>query len=170
MQASLLERGVESRLIRGSSEVFIKEGVPTLQTTIHPTSEEILSKMLEQYKVAPALIPFVDHTRLMHNRGTISLEIAITRESAGSLPECTNGEDGQNFFHVENLPLNEFGYYYVALFIAGNYARYYPDLWIEDIKANSDLFFFLEILTEEATNRLAVLTLMELNRKLYIFK
>ena len=69
--------------------MFIKEGVPTLQTTIHPTSEEILSKMLEQYKVAPALIPFVDHTRLMHNRGTISLEIAITRESAGSLPECT---------------------------------------------------------------------------------
>lgn len=81
-----------------------------------------------------------------------------------------NAEDGQNFFHLDELPLNEFGYFYVAIFIAGNYARYYPDLWLEDIKVHFDLCLFLEILSEEAINRVAILTLMELTRKIYVFE
>jgi hypothetical protein len=47
------------------------------------------------------------------------------------------------FWHC-NQPLNEFGFMYVALYIAGNYARYYPDLWMRDVEQSSPLALVIE--------------------------
>jgi hypothetical protein len=65
-------------------------------------------------------------------------------------------------------PLNEFGYLYVALYIAGNYARYYPDRWIADVEASTPLGLAIEQLMSTATERMALLTLSELMQTYYI--
>lgn len=59
-------------------------------------------------------------------------------------------------------PLNEFGYLYAGLYICGMFSRYYPDLWQKEIERSSDLSICIEFFLETARDRLALLTLMEL--------
>ena len=61
-----------------------------------------------------------------------------------------------------NQPLNEFGFIYVALYIVGNYARYYPDLWMRDVERSSPLSLVIEELLAMAAQRMPLLTLSEL--------
>jgi hypothetical protein len=71
-------------------------------------------------------------------------------------------------FWPEAVPLNEFGYLYVALFIAGNYARYYPDRWVLDVENSTPLALATEELIRVADSRLPWLALSELERKYYV--
>lgn len=65
-------------------------------------------------------------------------------------------------------PLNEFGYLYVALFLAGNYARYYPDLWLQDVERSSALALAIEELCAIAEWRAPWLALCELGMNLIV--
>jgi hypothetical protein len=65
-------------------------------------------------------------------------------------------------------PLSEFGYFYVALFLAGNYARYYPDLWLLDVERSSPLALAIEELCTIAEWRVPWLSLSELGRVLLV--
>jgi hypothetical protein len=65
-------------------------------------------------------------------------------------------------------PLNEFGYLYVALFIVGNYARYYPDKWLQDVETCSPLALAIEELISVAERRMAWLALSELSRICFV--
>ncbi|MGN6284519.1 MAG: YaaC family protein [Afipia sp.] len=64
--------------------------------------------------------------------------------------------------------LNEFGYLYVALHIAGNYARYYPDQWLQDVEASNPLSLAIEELCNIAEFRAPWLSLCELSQILYV--
>lgn len=77
--------------------------------------------------------------------------------------------DSQNYvFYEDYAPLSGFGMYYVALFIIGNYARYYPDLWMRDIEHSSPLSLLVEELLIDAATALPLLTLSELSRVYYV--
>jgi hypothetical protein len=66
-------------------------------------------------------------------------------------------------------PLNEFGYIYAAVFIAGNYARYYPDRWVFDVENSTPLALAIEELLTIAEKRVPWLTLSELSRSYHVF-
>jgi hypothetical protein len=77
--------------------------------------------------------------------------------------------DSHNYmFYDDYAPLNGFGMYYGALFIIGNYARYYPDLWMKDIEQSSPLSLVVEELLADAAVALPLLTLSELSRIYYV--
>jgi hypothetical protein len=69
---------------------------------------------------------------------------------------------------INDPPLNEFGYYYVGLYLAGNYARYYPDKWLADVEASSPLALAIEELCSTAEWRVPWLSLSELDQTLYV--
>jgi hypothetical protein len=69
---------------------------------------------------------------------------------------------------INDPPLNEFGYYYVGLYLAGNYARYYPDKWLADVEASSPLALAIEELCFTAEWRVPWLSLSELDQTLYV--
>jgi hypothetical protein len=64
--------------------------------------------------------------------------------------------------------LNEFGHLYVALHIAGNYARYYPDKWLHDVEHSTPLALAIEELCSLAQWRAPWLTFCELDQTLYV--
>ena len=64
--------------------------------------------------------------------------------------------------------LNEFGYLYVALFLAGNYARYYPDKWLADVESSSAISLAIEELCSMAEWRVPWLSLCEMDLKMYV--
>jgi hypothetical protein len=67
-------------------------------------------------------------------------------------------------FWPSSQPLNEFGFLYVALFIAGNYTRYFPDKWLRDVESSTPLAVAIEELTDLAEWRAPWLCLCELGR------
>ena len=67
-------------------------------------------------------------------------------------------------------PLNEFGYLYVALFLAGNYARYFPDRWLFDVETSTPLALAIDELCALAEWRAPWLSLCELDRTLYVLE
>jgi hypothetical protein len=71
-------------------------------------------------------------------------------------------------FWTDRRCLNEFGYYYVALLIAGNYVRYYPDRWLRDVERSTPLAMAIEQLCAVAEWRVPWLTLSELRRIMFV--
>jgi hypothetical protein len=65
-------------------------------------------------------------------------------------------------------PLNEYGYLYVGLYIAGNYARYYPDRWLTDVEQSTPLATGIEQLCTLAEWRAPWLCLCELEEMLFV--
>ena len=45
---------------------------------------------------------------------------------------------------TNNPTLNEFGFLYVGIHLAGNYARYFPDKWLLDVESSSPLSLSIE--------------------------
>ena len=64
--------------------------------------------------------------------------------------------------------LNEFGLLYVALFIASNYARYFPDRWMVDVEHGTPLALAVEELLALAATKAPLLALSELSRNYYV--
>ena len=86
------------------------------------------------------------------------------------IPHCALWTDDEVRFWPANQPLNEFGYLYVALFIAGNYTRYFPDKWLADVESSTPLAIAIEELTELAEWRVPWLCLCELARNCYVLR
>jgi hypothetical protein len=66
-------------------------------------------------------------------------------------------------FLDRNIQLNEFGIFYIGLFIIGNYARYYPDMWIKEVEEYSPLAAACEQFMRFAEWRMALITLSDLS-------
>lgn len=64
--------------------------------------------------------------------------------------------------------MNEFGYIYVALHILGNFARYFPDLWIKSVENSEPIATIAESFLEIAEEKLPLLCLNEMSRSCHI--
>jgi hypothetical protein len=71
-------------------------------------------------------------------------------------------------FNTDNDALNEFGLFYISLFILGNYARYYPEEWMADVEKSSELAFVTTEFLALAERRIPVLVLSELSQNWHV--
>jgi hypothetical protein len=85
-----------------------------------------------------------------------------------TVPHGSMWTDQEVRFWPGQEPLNEFGYLYVALFIAGNYARYFPDKWLRDVERSTPLALAVEELISVANVRMPLLALSEMARVYFI--
>ena len=85
-----------------------------------------------------------------------------------SMPECFSKSKRYFYFLDECDYLNEFGYIYVGLFIAGSFARYFPDIWIREIERTSDVSIAIEHFLDVARERIPLLLLGVLDSTVYI--
>ncbi len=86
----------------------------------------------------------------------------------GSWPRSICMNEKEVFFSCADFDFNEFGYFYLALHIAGNFARYYPDEWVKHIERSSPLALAIDELCLYASQRLPLLLLSELERCYYV--
>ena len=85
-----------------------------------------------------------------------------------AIPDGTPWSRNEVRFWTRRQPLNEFGYLYIALFILGTYARYYPDKWQLDVQLCTPLALATEALVALAEERMAWLALNELTRVCFV--
>ena len=90
------------------------------------------------------------------------------KTSQFKIPNGSMWDEEEVRFWPTHQPLNEFGYLYVALYIAGNYARYYPDKWLCDVEQSTPLALAVEQLVHIVEQRMALLAYNELSRTCHV--
>jgi len=150
-----------------SREMNLSNGKTTLVITIQPTLPKLLEKFGDLVKAEPSLINHIEINEL--SSGYI-LKIDLSGGSNFSLPHSTCIVDSEVYFACSSVNLGEFGYLYTAFHILGNFARYYPDIWMKHIESSSPLANVADELCRHALDRLPLLTLSELTRSYHVLE
>ncbi|WP_186023125.1 YaaC family protein [Burkholderia gladioli] len=160
----LASYGVVPKLVRATCTA--KGGTaaqePSISIVVHPTRPVVMDGFMNLVKFAPRGLHRVSIEE--YPRG-IHLSFPLDVDVPGQLPWGTSIDAGNTWFSARNESLNEFGLIYVALHIAGNFARYYPDKWLGHIEVSSPLALVIDRLTEVAFDRAPLLVACELMRR-----
>ncbi|WP_440260764.1 YaaC family protein [Bradyrhizobium yuanmingense] len=163
--------GVNSSCVRGKIQLDEWETPQRnlLRFTIHPNKQA--AQVLDGIMFSPSLVNCIEVIEFPSG-ATIRLTLTPTSPDGGMHLPTAAARSVQEFccWLDDEPPLNEFGYFYSALFIAGNYARYYPDRWIADVENSTDLALAIEELVAAAERRIPWLTLSELSRTYHVFE
>jgi hypothetical protein len=168
MMEFVSSHNVMPEIVRFAVEVTIRENAEDVlrqqwstRVLVHPGGpiEELLNNII----CSPLDVDRIDYVGYPAGGGVLHLRgDRINGSPKVLLPSGSVWNEGKVRLWPRQMPLNEFGYFYVALFIAGNYARYYPDLWLADVEQCTPLALAVEELLWQAERRMACLTLSEL--------
>jgi hypothetical protein len=163
--------GITPDLVRG--RLMFSETVQTVEPpnwrslltiVIHPGEEKIIQRLFDNVIVRPDEMERINFQERPHG-GIITLSANQDSTPGGiNIPNGSTWRKSEIRLWPTLQPLNEFGYLYVALYITGNYARYYPDRWLRDVEQKSPLALAVEELVYIAEQRMAMLAYSELTR------
>lgn len=140
----LRNNNIYANIIRGNISLKQRESenFNEIIIIIHPDEELNLERFYNLIKIHPRQIPCINVTEF--NSGlAISNKVYFLNQRTNIpsfiLPPHIQYKTGEIYFPTKKPILNEFGQYYAALFIIGNYCRYYPDFWMQDVEKVSPL-------------------------------
>lgn len=169
MAEHVVPAGIETVFVRGKCVSQAHHGdqwSENIVIILHPS--HLVEKLIEEVKVNANAIERISITEASQGL-IIQLHFDwINGDIYMPLPPAVMSNSDEWRMWVTTPALNEFGYFYVALYLAGNYARYYPDKWLDDVEASSALSLAIEELCEIATWRAPWLTLCELDQILHV--
>ncbi|MGX7709352.1 YaaC family protein [Methylobacterium sp. Gmos1] len=162
--------GVSSNFVRGRVE-FNDNRVTkrsAISTIIHPEFAISVDDFMEKFKFKnPRIDGFNFHTGGQFGGGIFELLTDGIYYDDSISPDCVNINVDDVLFCKDNI-INEFGYLYTSLHILGNFARYFPDLWIKSVENSEPLAIVSEHFLEIAEERLPLLCLSELSRSYHV--
>ncbi|MGL3211126.1 YaaC family protein [Bradyrhizobium sp. BR 1433] len=162
------EHGIPSQCARGRITRDDHPQQSVLRYVLHPSL--VAPNVFADMRVHPALVDRLEYIALP-NGGALTLRTASTDPDHAIVLPAASAFTASEFrcWTSTHLPLNEFGFIYVALFMAGNYARYYPDRWVSDVETSAPLALAIEALLTIAERRVPWLVLSELSRSYHVF-
>lgn len=166
----LNKEDITPALTRGSTTLEIRgqpgEWESVLKLILHPNPQN--HSLIEGIVAHPSAVNFVD----LHEIGSgfqISIQSDWTNFDLSMPVPHASMINTREFRMWCNKPtLNEFGHIYVAMYLAGNYARYFPDQWLFDVETATPLALAIEELCDMSAWRAPWLALCELDRTLYV--
>lgn len=175
MQNYLEIRDIETRLVRTrfSRLAQMHSGnLDSFETSVivQQTRQALLDRLLPLFLFEERCIG--DITQLIEPKHGLILSIRGEPSNIRKhfVPDGVSIDDQDSYLWDLDSPLNEFGYYYVGLYILGNYVRYYPDLWMRDVENSSDLFLAASEFIETAKHRIPVVSMSEMTRTSWVRK
>jgi hypothetical protein len=162
--------GLPPVLCRGEVGRTTYEGTDQVDLTyvIHPSDPQALSKVTQGITMSPWL---VDRVQISESPGALRVSLTETAEIRPYHFEWPNGINlnaKEAIFFPGEPPVNEFGLFYLGLFITGNFARYFPDHWIKLIEAAHPLSHAIDSFVTLAAERLPILTFCELSETVWL--
>jgi len=158
-----------STLVRGKSFAEVWPGPQwRAQYTMvfHPSA--LYPKYLELIRAEPSSINWMDIYEVGAAATIVLKSDWVNGSSNMPLPPVAAITTQEWRMWTNSPPLNEFGYLYVAIYLAGNYARYFPDKWLLDVETSAPLSLAIEELCSLCEWRAPWLTLCELDQTLYV--
>lgn len=162
------QHGLQSRLTRGKSEGEVWPGPEwkaNHDVIFHPS--DLFPAFKEKIRINANSVDRV-HVR----EAGYGAAIRLMADWVNGFPElplspaATINADEWRMW-TNDPALNEFGFLYVGLYLAGNYARYFPDLWLFDVETSAPLALAVEEFCNVCEWRAPWLTLCELDQVLY---
>jgi hypothetical protein len=138
----------------------------TLTLIIHPGPSELVNTFLENIKLKADAVDRTNLHQMPAGGGiaTFVMDEVYTDRGIRNIPNGSMWRKSEARFWPTQQPLNEFGFLYVALYIVGNYARYFPDRWVLDVEQASPLALAVDELVELVQRRMPLLALSELTQ------
>ena len=137
---------------------------------IHPGHQDQVDAFFHNIKVRVDEIDRIDLSELPQG-GIVNFRVDEVQSQPGGgieIPNASMWSKSDIRFWPTRQPLNEFGYFYLSLFMLGNYARYYPDKWLLDVEQHSSLASAAEELINIVEQRMALLACSELSRVYFV--
>lgn len=158
---------ITSPIVRGSLELKKRETGEQLKMIFHPCPDAVWTEFSSRISFSPRDLECI---RVTGETSGCSIDIS---NSAGSsvpfqLPHGSMITTNEIMFWCDRVPLNEFGFFYVGLYILGNYVRYFPDKWLLDVEKSTRLVLAVEKFLSEVRVRAPFLALSELTRVYHI--
>jgi hypothetical protein len=161
------QNGIDSYVVRGRVDLHLDGEQVTLQVQFHPAPVASWETLCEGIKIRPCDLECMDAV-VEHSYGRLRFRYHKSVEAMARFPQAATIGRQEVRFCAKEFGLNEFGLFCVALFILGNYARYYPDRWIKDVEKTNPIAHAAERVMECATERAPLLLLSELERCLLV--
>jgi hypothetical protein len=166
LQNGIIRHGIETSLVLASAgqEANVASEWVTNTIIIHPTRRSLLDSISNKFEFSASCGEALDVYEFESGwRIKISYRLDWPQISF-RIPQSY--QSNTRTFHLvgDNVPVNEFGLYYLTLFMLGSYARYYPDMWMVDLQKSSSLALLAEDLSASALERIPLLSLSELQR------
>lgn len=155
--------GVNSDMVRGVVQAEKHGTKPTVYNVIvHPGIKQDIDRFLDAVIFHPSAVNQVDYHEGKAGGGVITWKLNESYQVEAAFPHSSMWKRDEVRFWYGVRPLNEFGYFYVALYIAGNYARYFPDKWIAAVEQCAPIALCIEELLNLASWRVPLLAASEL--------
>lgn len=174
---SLYLCGINPNFARGRAETEINRVKRTLKRefTLNATPEPLLTQVAQGFEFPPAFLRNLE-LQEYHSGFRIALNLSEDEDrgrfegydAVGRYPATVQYSAEEVFYYGVNYGLNEFGYIYVALFILGNLARYYPDKWMEEVERSTALSSLVDYFLAGAKRRAPLLVLSEFDDMLIV--
>lgn len=172
LQDSMNKYGFTPKLARGYVEKRLRideNQIPTKSQfliTIHPCAPETFNDVVSMFEFPPR---YVDKVQTIGNYNSIAAEVDVTDPFYFRMPEGFYLDKRNTYFIGSGGHLNEFGYYYVGLYICGMISRYYPHVWIKELKKDSYVITLIDEFVDHALDRLPLLTAGVLTNEIFLY-
>jgi len=178
MQHALFAYGTQPALARGFNRLMShldNAGIETsreIEFIIHPTQQAVFEDVIENFKFSPAMISNVV-TRGMNGGTGISIKIShdVTEPPWQDWSAPASFFERRDLYYMvgEGAFLNEFGYFYVGLYIVGMISRYYPQSWIHELREGSYITSLIHEFVDYSLHRVPMLVLGQLERTIFLY-
>jgi hypothetical protein len=164
--------GLKSQLARASLEVTrnLDNNMSTLKVIVHPASPDVLDKILKHFIFSPRCADLVQPLDFAIGAGFTLTYPSTANYIELKFPLSYTLQPTYSLFSTEEVLFNEFGIYYLASYIAGMFARYYPEYWARALDSGNQTFQVIDSLMSAALTRAPLLLLGELRDRCYIFE
>jgi hypothetical protein len=164
--------GLNSQLARASIDVTRNHDskTVTLRAIVHPTPADVLDKVLKHFVFSPRCIDLVQPFDFATGAGFTLTYPDAADYVALKFPLSYTLQTAYSLFSTEEVLFNEFGIYYLASYISGMFARYYPEHWARALDSGNQTFQVIDSLMSAALSRAPLLLLGELRDRYYIFE
>ncbi|PSH58001.1 hypothetical protein CU100_10040 [Phyllobacterium endophyticum] len=145
-----------------------------LTTIIHPCNDRVREEVLEFFMYHPN-----DWEQLEINSLPGGAIFSVNREFSGdfnhrnghsnSSPESFSLLKNEMYFVGAGALLNEYGYYFLGLYIMGMISRYHPQKWIKEIQRNSAITHLVDQFIDIALLRTPLLILGQMEDEVLLF-
>lgn len=142
-----------NKITSQSSDVFL----------VHPNSQSVIDGIVNRIRCSAAAVNALEISKgqnsvqileRTHLKATLAYEI--------DYPIGINRNSKDIYLLPSDPPLNEFGMIYLALFICGNYCRYFPDIWMNHLERDHAIARLVEQVCVRAAPKMAALILSEI--------
>ncbi|MBX9452655.1 MAG: YaaC family protein [Mesorhizobium sp.] len=176
LQFSLADMNKDAYLVRGRVSLATaandrnRTSSTTIKTIIQPAKPSLLNAVADRFKFPPAMVSDVKY---IESGNAIIFD--VTRKSTEKFyqsvgPESFSEKIDNLYFISDGEFLNEFGYFYVGLYILGMITRYHPQRWIRELSRNSDYTVIIDEFIDLSLTRAPLLVLGELRNDVFVYQ